>query len=482
MRHKYLLYAAAILAVFAAEWLLAPASSLAQSNVWTVSAANWMQYWHHGDTREDSLDNRFNVDFNLGDFYAGTWLRVLEPYKPDMSYEKTVQRYFGWHDGGLTVHLGNFYQAFDRGLTLNAFLDDVVNFDNNLDGVKFSGLYDHYEFDALSARALNSLTGEREFIIRGARGAIKPIAPVKAGFSYVRFKQNNIVASEKAANINLTAFNSGFTYGPFDIYAEYAMKKGVDEFGNPISGDGIYFTSSVNQGVFNIYGEYKNYFRLLYPGFLGISSFNLPPPVSHQGRSLASLKGTLSEYGYQIGTLISPNYDLTFDLAFSEAYSRDSLHEYLAEKFVGVRWSPISKTTINFHWDRFDSSPNVPEGREIETYFDGYYYLDEKQTVSATLYSRRFWPNELPSYHEDYAILGYSRGSLFQINFGGSKSNNKYSSDSKKMAYVEATLRFKSHELIVFHGGERGGLLCSSGVCQVRATFRGTRVTVFSRF
>ena len=38
------------------------------------------------------------------------------------------------------------------------------------------------------------------------------------------------------------------------------------------------------------------------------------------------------------------------------------------------------------------------------------------------------------------------------------------------------------HELVIFNGGERGGLICSSGICQNRPTFQGTRIVLFSRF
>jgi hypothetical protein len=243
------------------------------------------------------------------------------------------------------------------------------------------------------------------------------------------------------------------------------------------NGDGTYLSGSFSHALFSLYGEYKNIYHLLYPGPAG--AFNMPPPMSHRGQSLISRDGAPGERGYQVGTLISPSFDLNIDLAFSESFTRGGfVRHYLAEKFAGVRWAMSDKIVFNTHWDRIDFSIED----EIETYLDGYYYLDQSQTISATAYSRRFWPEGGADYHEDYLTLGYSRSNFLQVNIGGSLSSNDINTDPDKLAFVELTLRFRSHELIIFQGGERGGLICSSGICSYRPTFQGTRVILFSRF
>jgi hypothetical protein len=485
--------------------LAAPQTLRAQDDRWSVSASNWMQYWYNQpepnwirsspidtlppDTLRsvrDSLDNRFSVDFNFGNFYAGAWLRSYQPNFTAAANEKITQRYMGWKQDGITIHAGNFYQTFDRGMTLNAFLDDAVNFDNNLDGIKISGLYDHFDFDAISGRGfrfqqgMNEFTIQRDFTVRGIRGAVKPFNGFKYGGSFVIFKQSSSIQSQQSDNIELFSVNHEINKGPFNVYAEYAHKEGHTAEEEATDGDGTYLSASYSHKYFSIYSEYKNVFRLLYPGTTG--PFNAPPPVSHSGRNLTSLANVPGERGYQIGGLISPSFDLNFDLAFSEAYSRGVINRaYLSEKYAGVRWNPIEKFVFNSHWDRFDYT----EEDEIETYFDGYYYINPTQTVSFSAYSKRFWPvgND---YHEDYLTIGYSRGNIVEVTVGGSLSNKTYSpgekADPKKLASIELTFHYKTHELSVFHGGERGGLICSSGVCSLRPTFQGTRIILLSRF
>jgi hypothetical protein len=459
-------------------------SAEAQEEIWTVSAANWMQYWYFDrarseflESRMDSLDNRFIVDFNLGDFYTGAWLHTLQMDRPDASSGEITQRYFGWRDRGLAVHIGNFYHVFDRGLTLNAFLDDAVYYDNNLDGVKITGLYDHFEFDAISARGLNKRTEEREYIIRGVRSAIRPLDPFKFGFSYVRFKQNDMMDFNRSFNMNITAISSGIIYGPADISAEYAVKRGRDDVMPGVDGDGIYLSGSMSFDLFSVYAEYKNYINLIYPD--PGNAFNNPPPVNHQGRTLIDQIGVPGERGYQIGGLFSPSFDLNFDLSYSESSSRDAPVDYhLKETYIGLRWSSISNLVINYSWDRIGYTLED----EVENYFDAYYYLGSNHTASITAYTKRFMQSPGEDYHEDYLTLGYGMGNTLQLNIGGSLSSNELSIDPEKLAFVELKLRFRSHELVIFNGGERGGMICSSGICQTRPTFQGTRVVLFSRF
>jgi hypothetical protein len=458
----------------------------AQDEYWSVSAANWMQYWYFQDSsafqeaRRDSLDNRFIVDFDLGDFYTGMWLHILQLNRPDQSSEEMTQRYFGWNQNGFTLHAGNFYQVFDKGLTLNTFLDDAVYYDNNLDGVKASGLFDRFEFDAFSARGLDSNTGNRDYILRGARGSVRPLEPISVGLSYVRFKRNDFLDFSRSLNANITGFHAGINQEPLELYAEYALKRGrkPDAF-TDVNGDGTYLSGSLIFEKISLYSEYKNIINLVYPS--PQNRFNAPPSVSYSGRTLTDLAGVQGERGYQVGALISPTFDINLEFAYSESFSRNApVDEYLGEKFAGLRWALTSDLVVNYSWDRIDYTIED----EIENYIDVYYYINYDITVSAAAYTRRFIPKGSEDYHENYLTLGAGIANKIQLNIGGSTSNwdTNPTRDAKKLAFVELTIRFPNHELVIFNGGERGGLICSSGICQTRPTFTGTRVVLFSRF
>ena len=268
--------------------------------------------------------------------------------------------------------------------------------------------------------------------------------------------------------------------GPLDIYGEFAIRRGrkPDAFteGN---GDGTYLSGSLVFEKISIFSEYKNIINLVYPN--PQNRFNAPPPVSHSGRTLTDLAAVKGERGYQVGALLSPTYDLNFDFSYSEAFSRNApVDYYLAEKYGGIRWSITSDLVFNYSWDRIDYTIED----EIENYFDAYYYLKTTATLSLAAYTRRFISDGSEDYHENYLVLGGGVANKFQLNFGGSTSSwdTNPERDPRKLAFVELTVRFPNHELIIFNGGERGGLICSSGICQRRPTFKGTRVVLFSRF
>ncbi len=156
------------------------------------------------------------------------------------------------------------------------------------------------------------------------------------------------------------------------------------------------------------------------------------------------------------------------------------VESYLSEKYAGVRWGLTPNVVLNYDWDRIDFSLED----EIENYIDVYYYFRRTTTLSVTAYTKRFIPDGGEDYHENYLILGYGLANKFQINMGGSTSNWDINpeGDPEKLGFIELIVKFSNHELIIFNGGERGGLICSSGICQTRPTFQGTRIVLFSRF
>ena len=90
---RYISFAIIIAVSIISIVAFSPVDSAAQDETWSVSAANWMQYWYfaNGDgefveARRDSLDNRFIVDFDLGKFYTGAWLDIRQFNHPNNSF------------------------------------------------------------------------------------------------------------------------------------------------------------------------------------------------------------------------------------------------------------------------------------------------------------------------------------------------------------------------------------------------------------
>jgi len=473
--------------------------AFAQNDDWYVTAANFARYYHYDSTKVDSAATRFQFDFYMGQFYTGAWFEakhVIE--KNELGYTSSTsnelcQRYFGWENRGLTVHAGNFYQVFDRGLALNAFRDDDVGIDLVLDGLKINLRNQYFDLDVLSATR-GAAGGFATPIIRGARAKAKPIKMFHLGGAYVSYFET------KRTNINQV--NSRFILDNIDAYVEYVKKDYFTIFDEKKSGDGTYANITGYYSYFSGFFEYKNYIYLIYPelGYL-----NTPPAVNRQDRLLQpeaanSFLHINGERGYRANLSFAANeyWGIEFDL--SKSYSRDTLTVKFHETFAEIRGNYLNNNVFFINFDKIDYSWTTVDSLGTQTlYFrdelkpslEVYYELDDFNSLTLDAFLINY---DLPSitdtldffadssdYSEKNISLTFSRAPNLRATIGGSWSNNEVSNDPSGLGFIEITYTYNSHDLVVFYGGQRGGLVCSGGTCTYHPTFKGVRVTLLSR-
>jgi hypothetical protein len=111
---------------------------------------------------EDSLINAINPDhrmgmnsfvnlnYSKGNFNAGiryeSYLNPLEGYPVTFQGTGLGYRYANWHNDGLEVTVGHFYEQFGSGMLLRVFEERQLGIDNALDGIKlkytpYKGIY-----------------------------------------------------------------------------------------------------------------------------------------------------------------------------------------------------------------------------------------------------------------------------------------------------------------------------------------------------
>ncbi len=452
-----------------------------------ISAANYGRYYHYKETKEDSVASRFQFDISMGNFYIGAWYELTH-FVTDYSAvtsDSISQIYFGWEDNGLTIHAGNFYQTFDRGLILNAFRDDDVRFNLLLKGLKLNGRYDHIDFDVFSATP--GVWGITKPVLKGIRLKIKPLRMVRFGGAYVRMNEPDFGLGDTRTNMN--EINARITNDYFDCYVEYAQRDGyyINIFPYELrnqKGDGTYANLSAYYSYFTGFFEYKNYKFLAYPD-LNLN-YNMPPAVNHQQRSLQSQFGSTGECGYNVGFIFSPNYHWGIELDYADAESRDSLGHFIIEKYFEIRGNYFRDNLFTISYDRLEHS----EKNETTPKFEISYSLDDIHSVALTAYLIKYEPLgesvQNSGYIEKYLDFNFARSYNFSLSVGGSWSDQDMSNVSdpapKRLGYIELNIKFHNHDLIIFNGGQRGGLVCSGGLCFNRPTFQGTRVTLLSRF
>ncbi len=491
---------------------------------WYVSAANYGRYYHFKETATDSAATRFQYDIYMGDFYSGGWYEVKHVMNETgftSTENELTRRYFGWENNDLTVHVGHFYEVYDRGLVLNTFRDDEVSVDLVLDGIKLNWRKKYFDLDFLSAVQNSDATFRP--IIRGAHGKLKPLNMFHFGGAYVSYIgiDNN--------RQNISQVNQRFMLDFLDIYAEYARRKYdiIDIFDPTIkeskTGDALYVNSTAYYSYFSALFEYKNYYDMLYPSG---GNLNTPPAVNPQDRLLSTEAANVfnpikGERGYRLnlGFALNDYWGAEFDYSAAKSRSPETVES--SELFAEIRGSLLDdrmsfKAGIDFFdfsfKDSYDSvyvdtfppvyiagGPVKFERNEIKPEFDIEYLFDDYHSIELDAYLIKYdykvpsMPNELPDslethsmadssdFTEKFLNLTFSRIPSFRLTIGGSLSDKDPSPDPDNMAFIEVSYIWGNHELIVFQGEQRGGLVCSGGVCSFHPTFKGLRVTLLSR-
>lgn len=516
MRKSHLCFAA--ISLFLA---LFNTDAFAWGDDWYVSAANYGRYYHFKTTKTDSAATRFQYDLYMGDFYTGGWYEVkhvMDTTFQNSTQNELTQRYFGWENKGITVHAGNFYEVYDRGLVLNSFRDDDVSVDLVLDGIKMNWRHKYFDFDALSA--VQRSDDIFRPIIRGVRTKFKPLNMFQVGGAYVAF----IEVDNNRQNIN--QLNARFLLDYVDAYVEYARKKYTEvNFADPAlnerkTGDATYANVTGFYSYFSAMYEYKNYYDLLYPV---IGYLNTPPAVNRQDRLMITEAANVfsrinGEVGHRLnlGFALNDFWGAEFD--YSSAKSRTPSTVDNQELFAEIRGNIIGENLFkvnidlfNFSWqDSFvsawDDSLNLDYGfgkfkrNEIRPEIEAEFRLDDLRSVEFNAHLIKYFyrkptlppvPDSLEflknnfadstDFTEKFLHLAFSWAPNFRLMVGGSISDRDPSPDADNMGFIEFSYIFGNHEITVFNGQQRGGLVCSGGVCSYHPTFEGIRVTLLSR-
>ena len=447
---------------------------LAQGDDWYVSATNYARYYHFKETKSDSAATRFQFDIYMGKFYTGAWYELKHNMGDFNTTNSLTQRYFGWEENGLSVHAGTFYKVFDRGLVLNTFQDDVTGVNKMLDGFLLNWRKKYIDIDALSATE-GIGGGFGKHIIRGGRVKLKPINKFHLGGAYVS-RSFDSRQSLKQANARINLDN-------IDGYIEYAKRYytefNIDDPENPLrkTGDGTYANITAYYSNITGFFEYKNYIFLLYPeaGYL-----NIPPAANKQDRLLQFEAVNIDgERGYRGNITVSWSDYWGFEADYAKAYSRDdSLSLALLEAYFEIRGNYYQDNTFHVGLDLFEFTRRD----ETKSEFEFSYNLGDFNSIEILGSMTTFEPIDSSSYTEKYLDITFSHAPSLRLTVGGSLSDNLNSDDLKRMAHIELTLLLDNHDLVVFYGSQRGGLVCSGGLCTYHTTFEGLRVSLLSRF
>ena len=139
--------------------LLAPQLSLCfEIGEVSVIGSNRLEYWLWRETKEEILDDRFDLCLYYTDFLAGIRYQVVEPSNVNFNERREgfYRRYIEYNGERFGISAGNYYAMFGRGLAFRAYEDDVVFLDRDMDGVKLRGSTGWMDLVAISGRPRNT--------------------------------------------------------------------------------------------------------------------------------------------------------------------------------------------------------------------------------------------------------------------------------------------------------------------------------------
>jgi hypothetical protein len=459
-----------------------------------------------------------------------------DPPEVGLPFQGIARRFVEYRKDNLYIRVGNSSQLYGRGLVLNIFENRGLAYDTWIDGVKASYRVGNLKASIIGGKieftdSINVLRTE-EYNIRGGNIEYRIIQNAKIGLSFIsseakipQFNQSiaNTVGEHPEIYLDLN-------HGPFNIFLNWAsLWTKTPSLKNTSTGYGIYTAMSYSGEKFGITLDYKNYRFDLQDPFLRddetrttkLMPFQNPPIVMKE-HSYTLLSRSIHEINFndEVGFQIEANYSASDNLNLSINFSMASrLNEYLYDQSsfsfseskrennflpsTDDKFSPYTEIFFEgeYYFD-FNTVLRFGAANRKKTLFNEFTGLSGSHIIESTVlpfqFSHPFTPDfstvieyefenvndNFNTGQEEFYNQFVSMIALFysKVSFGlrYEFTNNRYDlSGRKDWLITELGYRISGRNLVsVSYGRERGGQVCSNGICRYILPFKGFRVTL----
>ncbi len=475
------------------------------------------------------LENRLNLDLYYDNLRFGTRFTMFQPSEfgeTKVGSETLEKRFLEYRDPRRDVFIraGDFYTVWGRGLTLALYEDIPQGFDSGLDGVLAGGSWGIVEAEVLAGRSKNGWLGlVQEAQVNGAHIAVS--APYGLTFA------SQAVIVDSPSDLENDAYGESHTWGGYVSYdGSYisAWAEHAQEYVTHADEDnhGTYLYVSGYYGNWGISIDYKNYNYFKYASGQSDSPYTVSPsvlpfhsPPIVQREFTSNLFGKHphlirfdDEVGFQVEITWAPGSWGNMVLATSMS-SRHPDED---------GWIPTVKEEDSPYREVFFEVNSYPGTGKFLSGWAGYseelIFINEGSVRSRTSWQNRMiigarletvltgeWAGLISAERlavekkvadKNYPEARFELGLIYKSNYTLTATLEWSEDESESVTYGEDVwmgpdswfnLQGRAyiadrHELIVFYGEERGGLVCSSGKCRYVAPFDGAKVTLVSLF
>jgi hypothetical protein len=476
-----------------------------------ISASNHAEYWLFTDEKLDSLnykdhfENKLKLSLAYGDFTLRGVFFLSNPSLPQSRKLNYIDYAALFRSAPINILYGRYYVTFGRGLVLNAYNDEEFGVDNSLYGLKTDFMYLKSRLTLLTGMPRNILFEENRYVIkndttdqiRGINFTTGIIPFINLGGRYIRVNRPTDVTPR--AFTELFGSNIGFSFGPIENYFEYARQWGSHPVvGGRLQGNGIIFTSSLAISGLGISFQYLDYDTI---GCGGTGyRYNEPPTFMKSG---ASVNQGLDEIGYGISVMHSPVEFLSVELEHNKLTTHDTTLNklkqiiYINDNMRGILEQTIKLTSyltydieITGGFERLVKQgieAGISKKTELKPYAEfiynfGPFFLE-------TGYEHNFISSDTSDYYEHAGFVAIGKSELFEMSFRYERRNRTPMwlipelGEDRTWPVVELSLDIThKHNLRIRVGAEKGGLVCSGGVCRFEEPFRGVKFVLTSIF
>jgi len=452
--------------------------------------------------------DELNAELGIGQrFGIGFVAQFNQPKRdafgdPDKYFNDITRKYFRYHDKVFNAYVGDYQKTVGRGLLFRSYENEELDEDNTAEGA----LVDANVFD------IGEITGffgenRREGVdyddrVRGLAADFQPVKyfSVMGGLAHCEMED----AAGNPAVTDLLGFGGGFYWDYADFYAEYFDRNGWDVTASEDrDGRGYYLNANAYLPWRNaaVGFQYKDYDHLFYP-------YSSPPTVTHSGRSINE---GANEKGYMVSVSTSPFRRFKAEGGYAVLESRPVIignfrdERAITEYYFLARYDfPKPELIVDggyTYWDehnRFVGPGGTETGelRKWPTVKATYDFMEDFSVFGEFEYEiktrYRNGPNEDTTYRRIDTGLSYRSLTGFTLRYeDSSRVEEELWGDPlldqfrevDRWVWYEAYLNVMgAHTVTVGYGGQRGGLVCSGGVCRQEAPFKGLRITLTSSF
>jgi hypothetical protein len=489
--------------------------------------------------KKNYFENFSDVRLFVPKMTVGFRLEYSNPPEYGYNFIGLRKRFIEFGTSGLNLRAGDFYTLFSKGLSINLFENRNLAFDNGMDGLKI--LYENNFLKAQLIggdlnyfEPLSIYLGKLRFEKYKVRAASLEISPfnnltVGSNFTWSEGYLPSVISNTDTIEVNIPEIFLRAKIGELDFFASYAIKRTSLGGRDTSKGSGFYSSLSYSTEGFGITFEFKDYrFDIVDP--LRRSEVFRPtralpfqnPPIVHKEhiftltQRLPHVVDFNDEVGFQIDAFYSLSSSITLNANFALASRHydyelnQSTFQFERKKIGSDLFPSLSKLRSPF-WeiyfdieyflpDEIDSYIRLGFNRRSETINDQMNFYNPIQPtrittipiefqkmfgdyLSTKISSESQWVFEYPQTEKFFnQLISISVNLFSEYSFGlrYELTSNKFELENRKNWLVfEMGYRIGTNNtLIINYGRERGGTVCSNGICRQVLPFDGFRLSL----